>query len=322
MNEQQQQLFQAVIIYYTVKCNAECTHCITFSSPHVDLKLPLETAQACLEDARRLGIGVYGITGGEPVLHYKEIRQLMETGKSLGMTAVMSTNGYWARNYNRGVEIVEELKSLGLSKLNLSADNFHTPFISLESVTNAIKAALAVGDLMVNVTSIVGRGDTEGMKVINEIKKYPVTLDIISPAPFGRGNCLPISLLMTEPTYKIMKKRCDQVAAPVVSPDGRVLTCCSYPVSLQLAPDSPFVLGNVHNESLYSILERNRDDAILRLLDREGPGALVYRCGEELEQAGYTVKDRYYGHCDLCVDLLATRRFVNIFRSGLSQTDA
>jgi MoaA/NifB/PqqE/SkfB family radical SAM enzyme len=285
----------------------------------VDLKLPVETAIKCLEDARRFGIEVYGITGGEPMLHHKEIRQLMETGHRLGMRAVMSTNGYWARNYQRGVEIVRELKELGLSKLNLSADSFHTPFIPLESVINAIKAAAEVEDVKINVTSIVGRGDAEGLKIISEIKKYTVNLDVISPAPFGRGQCMPVNLLMTEPAFKIMKKRCDQVAAPVVSPDGRVLTCCSYPVSLQLAPDSPFVLGNVNKESLYSILERTQNESILNLLDREGPGALVYKWGEELEQAGYSVRDRYYGHCDLCVDLLATRRFVNIFRSRLAQ---
>jgi MoaA/NifB/PqqE/SkfB family radical SAM enzyme len=318
--EEANKLFKAVIIYYTVKCNAECSHCITFSSPQADLKLPLDTALACLEDAHRFGLHIYGITGGEPMLHFKEIKQLMGLGKRLGMAAVMSTNGYWARNYGRGVEILRELKELGIAKLNLSADSFHLPFIQLESVLNAIKGAIEVGDIKVSVTAILGRGDAEGVKVINEIKKYPVNLDIISPAPFGRGQCLPVNLLMTEPTYKIMKRRCDQVYAPVVSPDGRVLTCCSYPVSLQLDDDSPFVLGNVNSDSLYSILERTQNNAILHLLDEEGPGGLVYRCGDELERAGYKVKPRYYGHCDLCVELLSTSKYMGILTSKIGQT--
>jgi MoaA/NifB/PqqE/SkfB family radical SAM enzyme len=317
--EKENRLFKAIIIYYTIKCNAECDHCITFSSPQADLKLPLETALECLEDARRFGLRTYGITGGEPMLHFKEIRQLMARGKELGMAGVMSTNGYWARNYGRGVEIIKELKEFGLAKLNLSADSFHSPFIPLDSVLNTIKGAIEVGGIKISVTSIVGRGDAEGLKIINEIKKYPVNLDVISPAPFGRGNCMPINLLMTEPTFKIMQKKCDQVYAPVVSPDGRVLTCCSYPVSLQLEDDSPFILGHLAKESLYSILERTENNPILRLLDQEGPGAFVYQCGNELEQAGYQVKDRYYGHCDLCVELLGTSKYVGIFTSRLGK---
>jgi hypothetical protein len=90
-----------------------------------------------------------------------------------------------------------------------------------------------------------------------------------------------------------------------------VLTCCSFPVSLDLQPSSPFILGNIYDEPLASILQRASGNPWLELLDKEGPGGFIYQFGEALEERGYEVKQRYHGHCDLCVDLFRAPFYLN-----------
>jgi MoaA/NifB/PqqE/SkfB family radical SAM enzyme len=304
-------LFRRIVLYYTDKCTAQCSHCVTRSGPKNLLKLPLQDALECLNAAYGLGIHAYGITGGEPLIYLDEIKELVRHGSSLGMNCAISTNAFWGKTYEKALEMCSFLHDNKVVALNLSADIFHNQFVAIDRVLNVIKAASAIGNLSTLVTAVITRKDPTSVEILKRLSEHPSNVKIIAPAPFGRGSELPANLLLSEPTSKILHRRCDEVNSPVVAPDGRVLTCCSFPVSLDLQPSSPFILGNIYDEPLASILQRASGNPWLELLDKEGPGGFIYQFGEALEERGYEVKQRYHGHCDLCVDLFRAPFYLN-----------
>jgi len=78
-------------------CNLECTHCFISSSPTNRSHEPMTLAQVrpYLEEAERLGVREYYLTGGEPFLN-REILEIIEAALALGPVSVL-TNGLLIR---------------------------------------------------------------------------------------------------------------------------------------------------------------------------------------------------------------------------------
>jgi AdoMet-dependent heme synthase len=78
-------------------CNLQCTHCFISSSPtnHAHGMMSLADARPYLEEAERLGVREYYLTGGEPFLN-REILEIIEAALALGPVTVL-TNGLLIR---------------------------------------------------------------------------------------------------------------------------------------------------------------------------------------------------------------------------------
>jgi MoaA/NifB/PqqE/SkfB family radical SAM enzyme len=74
-------------------CNLQCTHCFISSSPtnHAHEMMSLADVRPYLEEAERLGVREYYLTGGEPFLN-REILEIIEATLALGPVTVL-TNG-------------------------------------------------------------------------------------------------------------------------------------------------------------------------------------------------------------------------------------
>jgi MoaA/NifB/PqqE/SkfB family radical SAM enzyme len=74
-------------------CNLECAHCFISSSPtnHSHEMMGLADVQPFLQEAERLGVREYYLTGGEPFLN-REILEIIEAALALGPVTVL-TNG-------------------------------------------------------------------------------------------------------------------------------------------------------------------------------------------------------------------------------------
>jgi molybdenum cofactor biosynthesis enzyme MoaA len=74
-------------------CNLQCTHCFISSSPtnHAHGMMSLAGVRPFLEEAERLGVREYYLTGGEPFLN-REILEIIEAALALGPVTVL-TNG-------------------------------------------------------------------------------------------------------------------------------------------------------------------------------------------------------------------------------------
>lgn len=316
---------QGVIFYFTQHCNAKCDFCITHSSPETKTTLPVEVIKRCFKEVSEIGIKKVGLTGGEPAINRHRLFEIMEAGRDLGITFYMSSNAFWAKTYDKAVEMVRELKRRGLVQLNLSADRFHLPYVSNQCNVNAARACEEVGDIFVHIQVAATRLDADGTadKMVKEFQGLKADVKVYYPQPMGRGECLPKEVFFTEPLDKVLSRRCDQADIPVVHPDGQVLTCCSIPSSYSYprfnSSNCRYVYGNVLEESLADILRRADRDPLIKLLIDEGPGALVRRYGREFEAAGYKLGTRYYSHCHLCTEVLDNPKLVQIVDSRLGR---
>jgi MoaA/NifB/PqqE/SkfB family radical SAM enzyme len=317
-------VLHGVIFYFTQHCNAKCDFCITNSSPETKTTLPLEVIKRCLREAGEIGIRKVGLTGGEPAINRHRLFEIMEAGRELGLTFYMSSNAFWAKTYDKAVEMVKELKSRGLVQLNLSADRFHIPYVSNQCNVNAARACEEVGDIFVHIQVAATRLDADGTadKIVKDFEGLKADVKVYYPQPMGRGESLPKEVFFTDQLDKVLSRRCDQADIPVVHPDGQVLTCCSIPSAYTYpqfnSGNCRYVYGNVLEESLADILLRADGDPLIKLLIDEGPGALVKRYGREFEAEGYRLGPRYYSHCHLCTEVLDNPKLVQIVNSRLN----
>lgn len=319
---------ERVILYFTQQCNARCSFCITNSSPQTKATLPTDVIKRCLREAKEVGITRVGLTGGEPTLDRYRLFEIMEAGQEFGLTFYMTSNAFWAKRYDKAVEMVKELKKRGLNRLNLSADRFHLPYISNQCNVNAARACEEVGDIPVYIQVATTRMDADGTvdQILDDFKGLKAHVSVYFPQPMGRGECMPKELFFTSQLDKALNRKCDQVDAPVVHPDGQVVTCCSIPSSYNYpeynSSNCRYVYGNVFEESLADIVRRIDRDPLIRLLAEQGPGALVKKFGREFEAEGYKLGNRYYSHCHLCTELLLNPKLVQIIDSRLGNKQA
>ncbi|MEO0248749.1 MAG: radical SAM protein, partial [candidate division WOR-3 bacterium] len=300
-------------------CDLACRHCRAAArkGPY-EGEMSTDECIRFLDSLASMGSCIVILTGGEPMLNQSRLFEIMEAGREHGLTFYMSSNAYWAKRYDRAVEIVKQLKERGLVRLNLSADRFHLPYISNECNVNAARACREVGGIYVYIQVAVTRLDSDGTveRLLRELEGLRADIFVYFPQPMGRGQTLPKEIFFTSQLDKVFNRRCDQVFAPVVHPDGQVLSCCSIPSSYDYPQYSRsncrYVYGNVFEESLVRILERIEADPLIKFLAEQGPGALVKRFGSEFEAVGYKLRTQYYSHCDLCTEVLLNPQLVQV----------
>src|ERR1700736_750243 len=109
----------------TYQCNLSCPHCcVPIEWPD---RLDIPTAVRFLEDAHAQGVGVLGLTGGEPFLYPEFVQTVCRRAAELGFRfdKIMS-NGVWHTDDAHLEAVLTELAAGGYTgKLGLSVDKFH-----------------------------------------------------------------------------------------------------------------------------------------------------------------------------------------------------
>jgi pyruvate-formate lyase-activating enzyme len=76
----------------TLNCNLRCRHCYSESGPGKTKALAIELLQAFLREARSLGYGYVGLSGGEPLL-WAGWAPFLQDACELGFSTAVVTNG-------------------------------------------------------------------------------------------------------------------------------------------------------------------------------------------------------------------------------------
>jgi Fe-coproporphyrin III synthase len=126
-----------VILNITKRCNLGCVHCYS-GSDGMTAENELTTSQwfKVLDDLAAFGSPVALFSGGEPLLH-KDITKLAKHAVSLGMRAVISTNGTLLTGGK-----ADELASVGLSYVGISLDGTGVTHDSFRGVNGAFDSAI------------------------------------------------------------------------------------------------------------------------------------------------------------------------------------
>lgn len=182
-------------ISITDRCNLRCRYCMPEGADWLPMEEILtyeEIAEVC-QEAVKLGITRFKITGGEPLVR-KDCDKLIRMIKDIkGVELVtLTTNGLLLR------EQLDNLLAAGLDAVNISLDTVDrekyqwiTGFDKLSAVLSSIDKVLASGiPLKINTVLQKGMNEEEWQSLTQLAKDLPLSVRFIEMMPIGYGNML------------------------------------------------------------------------------------------------------------------------------------
>jgi GTP 3',8-cyclase len=179
-------------ISLTDNCNLRCIYCMPNDEVfnHINDKLSFDDYRFIINGFSKIGIKKIRFTGGEPLL-YENLDKLIEyTKDECGIEDIcMTTNAIGL--YDK----VDNLKSKGLKKINISIDSLNenkykkiTRGGDLKEVLKALNKCMDVGiKVKVNCVLIKGLNDDELFDFINLTKYKNIDVRFIELMPLGEG---------------------------------------------------------------------------------------------------------------------------------------
>jgi len=119
------------------RCNLHCVHCYSHSADmDYEGEMSTEEGKKMLEDIAKFGCPVILFSGGEPLMR-PDLLELIAYARSLGLRAVISTNGTLISK-----EMALKLKEFGLSYVGVSLDGLEGTNDKFRGVKGAYQMAL------------------------------------------------------------------------------------------------------------------------------------------------------------------------------------
>lgn len=275
-------------------CNASCAHCAVNSGPKERAVLTDDEILRLIDGCFVNDISPYiGLSGGEAFLHVERLAKIVRYATSKGAQVSVNTNAFWATNSSKAIETVRQAKSWGLTKMVVSTDDFHAPYVPQDRIIHAIRACKKI-HLEVDLQFVSTKRTS---RLSDFLKTYQDDLLNIScreipchPVGRARREIAECDLLVEEgiPTGKCPS------AVLSVSAKGDVIPCCNTAGHLP-----SLRIGSV-GEPLDILHDKFRTSAVMQVLCECGPSALV----EAAVKAGMSLRqDGYVDQCHLCYDI-------------------
>lgn len=126
----------------TWQCTAACTDCGTFSHPRNKIRLSFSDMISAIDGARDAGFELVVFTGGEATLRGRELLDAIRHAKKMGLATRLVTNAWWAKTTQSASARMTEFQAAQLDEINFSTGDEHAKFVPVNSVMNAIVAAI------------------------------------------------------------------------------------------------------------------------------------------------------------------------------------
>jgi organic radical activating enzyme len=278
-----------VYLSLTRRCPLHCAHCSTRSTPHAEQHSAepfLRLVDSFRPDSRP---DVVSLTGGEPLLRPRLVRELAELAAVSGTRTALLSGMFFAACGRTPAAIRRALEPL--DHVSASIDRFHEREVPRNAVLSALRSLLDDGkQVSVHLTG-EHLEDPYLDRVIAEIRdrlddRCPIYVALV--APVGRA----ADWLDAEHAPGGGAEPCRMASWPVVSFDGAVIACCN-----QAAIDGPtpehLRLGDAAVDDWSVIVRRSRESSMLRAIRTFGPRWIA-----ENDGAGTCS-----GYCETCLDL-------------------
>jgi len=259
-------------ISFDYSCNLKCDHCTASRFEKKEMKLSLVDLRRISNEADKLGLCQFCISGGEPLI-FKDLDEVIKALQPDKFHLAMSTNGNFLN-----LERAKHLKEIGLDKIKISLDDFDEKLHdknrknagAYQKAINAMQNAKEAG-LSVVIQTVVSRQNCQSDR-LTQMAKFAqdngFTVDLLvaraTGAWEGKHEVLiteedaeflrkahtqyPVLHRDTFPSYG-MDKGCGCVDSTLhITPYGDVLPC----VFIHIA------IGNIFDESLADIIKRGQ----------------------------------------------------------------
>jgi len=299
-------------------CDIACRHCCVEAGPQNRERLPIEHARDAIQQAVALRPLIANVifTGGEVLLHERELRALLTMCREGGLGTRLVSNGSWARNPVRGRALLARLREAGLSMMTLSGDRWHLEFLPAELLRGAVALLREVKMPVVVTYAMSGAQDPVAgfcalygfdpaeIRLLGVEGGAPSTASVEADAPIwlsagpvtsmGRAAAWPDEACR-RPLDAFADRGCAEVIQrPVIYPNGDLMACCSGG-----GPSEHLRVGNLSEAPLGVLFARMRARAALQLIHHGGPRALY-----EAVQAAHPERPPLQdcsSICELCV---------------------
>jgi MoaA/NifB/PqqE/SkfB family radical SAM enzyme len=278
-----------------------------------DSNLPLEVGLRVIDEAAVLPEldSRLHVSGGEAFIRHHDTIELFRRGRDRGFANIgTTTNGFWATNREKGIARCRELVDAGVTYLEISFDDWHLPFVSVDRVRNLLHGARRAGISVLLRTLTSRRHRLEDLlAAFNDTDLIDVMVANSRVGPVGRGYS---ELSPDEIYYGTTCGCCEDILSLTVTPNGNVYPCCSgADITNALA------CGNVHKDTLAQSIFKMKTDRMMRQLIHGGYGSLI----PVLESLGLgsRLKDKYTNICHLCWDIFKNDELAGALRNHFQQ---
>lgn len=279
--------------------------------------------------------------GGEPMLLGEDLYKAITLCKRHGAVTRIVTNAYWATSPEAARLKIRELRTAGLDELNLSTDDYHLSYISLQRLRYAWDVAKGAGFLSVVLANCSGpnswlspqrveqlfgsdaqadgasadgdgpmqRRFSEAGESLTQIRLPGKTTTVLSNASvqrLGRGlETLQDDDLPAQDASELIEHGgCPwALRSAAISPKGHLLACCGFELE-----DNPILdYGDINRRDLKDLLDQADADLITNMIAILGPPKIK----QVLEQHWpdeVSFPRRYNTYCEVCNDLVHIRK--------------
>jgi hypothetical protein len=299
--------FRQLVLTLSEGCNYRCRHCLCGDEALSGKGgyITYDDVVKIIDSAAEVGtFYIIGFVGGEPFLRYNDMLKISDyVYKTYQCPLSVSTTAYWAATYDTALEKLEPLVERGLVSMLVSLGDFHLEFGTLQTVGNALKAALELG-VRCTAQDII----TKRSRRIDHFRKMlepyldTTKLEWIENDMAHAGNAekyIPYDDLLKKP---LEPGGCSIEKNFNVQPDGSVKPCCGGGLKAKR-----LTMGNAKIESIGSITERMQTNPLINaLIISKGP----YYLAKLLADNGHPeyLQREYAGSCDGCYKILTDDR--------------
>ncbi|CAH2408913.1 MULTISPECIES: radical SAM protein [Mesorhizobium] len=286
----------------TSKCNISCRHCCNDSHPANSESASLERIARLIDEASEIpSIREVGISGGEPFLYLRLLKETISYARTCGYTSSVTTNGFWGSSPAAGRQL-EELKDAGLGAVNISTSPFHQEFLSLSKILGAAKTALSVGlKVTVNVVSTSATEIDDVRGAFDELGDK-VRFVVMPCLPAGRAlTGVEQQEFPTDFTWPLGNCR-EHFKKLAVDLSGDVYPCCSPGGFTE-----PLRMGSGHRSTLGEIVKASDQNKLLAVLESVGPGFFLPFLRQQDNDG--EIPKRFSDQCHLCHFMLSSPKY-------------
>ena len=291
--------YNSLAVTTTTRCNAKCATCYQYAGPKgSDLlgrgELSVEEIARTIVEASELEVvrPRFHLGGGESFLAIENCFEPLEVARIAGFLDIhTTTNGYWARKPDQGEIICRRLRQAGLTRLEISWDYWHLPYIEPATIANCIRAGHEAGlTVMLHVLSTKSHSYEEALDLLPPDCLGLVDVVMAGPVgPIGRAS----EAFDPEDIHgsSSLDANCHAALVLMIDAMGEVAPCCSG-----LDHTGSRLSGNVRERPLASIVADMNASPLMRTLVFGG----VAQLRPILEQRGLALESDYHSICHMC----------------------
>jgi len=250
------------LVILTLACPIECGHCIFSCTRSKDPRkwMPEKTIRRVAEEFHVNKINKILITGGEPFYDLKKLFNSLRIFLNYFNPEMISiaTSGFWAIGKSSTYNVLNDIRKMGIKRIEVSWDRFHAKRVKLKNIENILTEAKKL-QMEVCLRPII---DMESSAIKNKIKqlilKYSPAVAFAITEPIGRAAIFDKRLLGTNENLNGFISEIENYAKiwrgknyPLVVttfPNGNVYGCCN---AFKLA-----YMGNINNQQLKPMIQK------------------------------------------------------------------